>query len=438
MRQNSPKVLIIGVAPGEKSGSGITLKNLFNKFSKEEIACIVPYADSSAQHHKYCSVYQLGDREEFSRLPISRFKKKLRSGTPTNNKADFERVKKNRLVLTIQKLGIRILILSGLNHILYEYKLSPELRHFIDKFSPDVIYCQLASVEMIRLVAEIKKNYKLPLVIHTMDDWPNTINRPNLLYFYWRYKINQEFRNLINQSARLMSICDAMSKEYQARYHRKFEAFHNPVDTRFWDKFAKKSYNLNNPIRMIYFGAINTMSNYKSIVKISKIVDQINSHGINLKFDVYSFQQIDRVKKFKNVLMHPPVEHKTLPKLVPQYDFCIIPVDNTPFTNKFAKFSMPTKATECMISGVPTIIFANKETAVSKSAKKYQWGVTLEDINMKSLKEAMDDLVASPLKRKNLAKNAIIFAKKNFDLNSVSTKFKDSIIKISNKHNEKK
>ena len=57
--------------------------------------------------------------------------------------------------------------------------------------------------------------------------------------------LNIEFRNLLDKSSALMSICDAMSEEYKIRYNKDFIPFHNPIEIEQWLEYARTQWDNN-------------------------------------------------------------------------------------------------------------------------------------------------------------------------------------------------
>lgn len=431
MGKKNPRVLIVGIGFSGSDGGGITLTNLFSKFSKENLAVVLPFSSSPAEKSsQYASVYQLGGNELVIN-PFGLYNKKTNPDQPTSVTRS---VGSSRVESGFGFFVRYIARILGLNHAYRQCRISSDLADFIDEFSPDVLYCQLARVDMIRLVKRITDKSGLPLVIHIMDDWPVTINRPNLLYLYWRKKIDQEFRQLINRSSLLLGISDEMCREYRKRYHRNFTAFHNPVDIQKWSGRTKHDLSVGKVCKIIYFGSLSIYTNQYSIEDFARAVDWMNRSGQKIEFDIYSFQSNAKVsKKFnklRGVNLHKPFPYSDLTKIIPRYDLCLLPLNINKFTNKFAKLSISTKMAECMISGVPTIVYAGKETALYKTAKKDGWAFPVGERDQKSLKAAIGTLTNSLEIRKRISEKAVNFAIENFGIDQVSDAFKISISKI--------
>ena len=127
----------------------------------------------------------------------------------------------------------------------------------------------------------------------------------------------------------------------------------------------------------------------------------------------------------------PFVDYEDLPNAFSSADFLIIPYDFSPQSLQFFGYSMPTKATEYMISGTPIIIFAPAETAIVKYAEKYNIAqvVTIDDADY--LFDAIKELVLNEDLRKEIATNAIELARKNHSSEEVTRDFRNVICELS-------
>jgi glycosyltransferase involved in cell wall biosynthesis len=124
------------------------------------------------------------------------------------------------------------------------------------------------------------------------------------------------------------------------------------------------------------------------------------------------------------------VAYNDLPKTFSQADFLILPYDFSPKSIQFIGYSMPTKATEYMISGTPIIIFSPEQTAVVKYARKYNWAKIVTNDDTTQLSKVIISLLQDKNERENLAKRAITVAKENHSLAKKVTAFRSIFLKL--------
>ena len=202
-----------------------------------------------------------------------------------------------------------------------------------------------------------------------MDDWPSTISRNGLFKKYWKTKIDREFRVLLNKMDLYLSISDAMSAEYKKRYGKEFIPFHNPIDISKFSEVRRNKKAADKTFRILYLGRIG-VANQNSISSFASAVSKHKTDLYKIELEMFTPGVNYRVSKIigslENVKILPPVNYEMVPALLTQYDLLLLPLDFTKTGFKYSQYSIPTKASEYMISGTPIIVFAPKETAISK------------------------------------------------------------------------
>jgi len=191
--------------------------------------------------------YQLGYNGKLHPFPLNLFLPRIKCGYFTKDingdvrklqeeSANIGKYKKIYLVLS------QVLSYIGIYNILYKLKITSDFKEWVTSYNPDIIYSQLSTLELIRFVSAVHGMLNKPLVLHIMDDWPQAINKPEFFFSYWNKVIDREFRNLVNKSSALFSICESMSEEYKIRYDKEFFPFHNPIEIGKWLPYSKTNW----------------------------------------------------------------------------------------------------------------------------------------------------------------------------------------------------
>ena len=429
-----PKVLIIGQQFDKRSGGGITLTNLFYGWDINKIAVAaseINNPDFSVCNRFYC----IGTSEIERDFP---FNLKLSVKEPDScivecsdhqQQPNFTtKPQENRLIL----LKDSLLYLTGQIHRRRKLVISKELLNWINEFSPDIIYSQLSTFELIRFVDKLHSELKKPLVFHMMDDWPTiiTAEQKGIFKLYWTHRIDNALKRLLSKANVLLSISESMSEAYFSRYNLTFIPFHNPIIKEDWLLYSKNEWNINSVFKLVYTGRIGTATN-KSILFISKTIDKINQSGLRIKLDIYSSnyssQMAAKFHVFKGVEVKQAVPHNSIPSLLYNYDLLLLPLDFDKVGIDFARYSMPTKASEYMISGTPTLVFADMQTALAKHAIKYKWAYVVSENSTDQLETALNKLATDKDLRTELVYNAKEFAIKHYDSKIVREEFKNSL-----------
>jgi glycosyltransferase involved in cell wall biosynthesis len=433
---NFPKVLIISQPFNNDTGGGITLSNLFAGWERDKVAVLCSgYVLQNNIDTSICNTYyQLGEKEQSWIFPFNVIKRKYKSGLI---KFDNKKIQN----LTFEKSKIRVKLImdwfmpvlhyTGLIHVSKKMELSKELCEFLDDFKPDVLYVQAEDRERIAFCLDLYHYVKKPMVFHMMDDWPSIISERGFLKNFWERKINSELQVLMNKSSSWMSICEEMTNEYRIRYGLEFIPFHNPVDLNLWKPFQHKDYKINDSPTILYAGRIG-LGIDASLELIAKAIDQVNDElNLSSKFVLQTESKPGWATNYKCVQHQEFVPYSELPKVFSGADILILPYDFSSESIKYIKYSMPTKASEFMISGTPVLIFAPEETAIVKYARQYDWAKIVTENKLESIADSIKRLIQSEDLRRQIAENAIKTAEKNHDASKITKKFKDVIVALS-------
>ena len=445
MIKKIPKVLIFGQSFNKNTGGGITLSNLFHGWPKENIAVAnIGHGMRDIDFSVCKNYYLLGKKEYKWVFPFNKLQRQFESGiiTPLNNNNitavvtahnHLQNNSKNYRKLFIEKIFFPFLHYMGFSPKMSKLILSSSFKSWLDNYQPDIIYVQVSNLESINFVNALKGYLNKPVILHMMDDWPSVISTRGPLKNYWHNKIDIALRDLLKSCSLLLSISDAMSEEYQQRFGFKFTAFHNPINIEDWLPYSKNNWTFTNTFKILYTGRIGT-ANTETIKKIAVAVDNLSNSGLKISLDIFSPNiNTDRAKAlnfFKGVNLKNIVPHSKIPALLPQYDLLVLPLDFDKKSLKFAKLSMPTKASEFMVSGTPVLVFAPKQTALAKYADKQKWAYLVTDTQDEVILNALKDLYLNEDIRSELGQRAKTLAIKTEDSEIIRQKFIEAICSV--------
>ncbi len=421
--QHYPKVLIVGTYFERVSGGGITMSNLFKQWYKENIA-VAAERIIGADDEICNNYYQLGFKENKRRFPFNVWQKKEPSGKlHTLPMQAFSAMAPK--ASKAQQWYNWFLHVSGLYHYTRQLQLSAGFEKWLEHFSPNIIYTQLSSLESIRFVALLHQKYHLPIVLHMMDDWPSTIGKKGWLQLYWTKKIDRAFRDLLDQSQTLLSISEAMSEAYRKRYGKTFLPFHNPIQATRWVSHTKKDYRFEGPFILLYAGRIGTGIE-GCLLELATAIADLQLEGLAIELHVQTISNntvLDQLRPFNCVKIKPPTDYDELPKLFASADVLLLANDFDRKSISFLQFSMPTKASEYMVTGTPILLYAPIETALAQHALRNKWAYVVTAHNKKRLSQAIKELYANEALRQHLGSLAKQYALTHFDDAVVSQQF---------------
>ena len=442
MNLKSAKILIIGQRFNNFSGGGITLTNLFKGWPKDKIAV----ADTGHMLFNVttdvCNTYyQLGNEEQKWIFPFNLIQKTFPSGLiPVVTKVELPDNKSQKSIRTklIDRFFFPFLHWIGLYHYFSGIILSQKLKDWLSEYKPEILYIQVSTREAILFIIQLCNYLKIPAAIHMMDDWPTTISQKGILRKYWRNKIDKEFRLLLDCVDLHLSISHAMTNEYSKRYNKEFIPFHNPIEVKVWMPYSKTNFSLSKEhICILYSGRIGPGIT-ESLLEVANAIENINN-GIEIKLHLQTPTKdneiLNRLKKQKCVVINPIVEYTQLPKVYSQADILLIANDFNELGSDFLKYSMPTKASEYMISGTPILVYAPKELALSKFCSENECGYCVTEQSQEKIIDAIHFLISNEEYRKKISHNAVRLATELFDADKVRKEFQQLLINIPKREN---
>jgi glycosyltransferase involved in cell wall biosynthesis len=436
-----PRVLIFGQPFNNYSGGGITLTNLFKGWPKDKIAVANMGHGLSNITTDICDTYyQLGKEEHKWKFLLNLFQKTFpsglksfgpKTGTQLNHHNSQARNK------FVNRFFYPLLKWLGLFHSMSKISLSQKFKDWLSEFKPEVLYVQIASRETLLFASQLVDYLEIPSVNHAMDDWPSTIKTKGLFKHYWFKKIDAELKQFIDKVDLHLSISEAMSDEYFKRYNKRFIPFHNPVDTEVWLPHVKKSYDLNKEkITILYSGRIG-IGITESLIDVASAIDAIKNEPVNINLHIQTFTKdpdiLNKLQKFHCVVINPFAAYEQLPKIFSAADILLLANDFSVKGLVYLKYSMPTKASEYMISGTPVLLYAPKETAISKFFMKNDCGCCVTEPNSAEIRNALDHLIRDENYRRRLGQNAVALALKKFDQDKVRNEFQRFLTDLSDK-----
>lgn len=430
-----PRILIFSRPFNYSTGGGITLTNLFKGWPVEKIAGIyVAYGNEILTTDICKTYYQLGEEEHKWEFPFNILKRTYPSGlrSATNKIDKPDSTAKKGLKLLASHYLEEILKWFGFSHCISKITLSPRLKEWFSEYQPEVLYMQVSTREGIAFADLLVDYLKIPSAIHMMDDWPSTISENGLFKNFWKDRIDREFRQLLDKIDLHLSISDAMSEEYLKRYQKKFTAFHNPVEISGYTMKSKRGIR-KNAFQVLYVGRIGT-ANKDSIVFFATIMSQLSSEKHRIEMDIYTkdidLPSLKMLSNYKNVTIHPPVPHDLIPELLMEYDLLLLPLNFTESGLRFAKFSIPTKASEYMLSGTPILVFAPAETAISSFFAQNNCGYCVTDQIRAEIEKALKLLINNKEYGERISRNALNLARAKFDAGVVRARFQSILSDI--------
>lgn len=405
-----PKVFVLLEPFNDSTGMGVTMTNLFKDWPKEKLA-IAAYEldeDLCEKIRPCCSYFSFSHPAKFKDTGIRKSHKSKSFSSKLRKIAKY----------FYSKLGI-----NDIRSIPISY----ELKKSIIDFQPDIIFTALGDLKRIRFAGQIFNFYSnSKLAVYIVDDWPNTKQNGRWFPNLWKKIYDRSLRRLLDKTTYFLSICQTMSDCYRSEYGKKFVPFHNPVDNEIWNSIAPIKHYPKNIFSIVYVGKINRDTK-ENILTLAAVVDSLNKHGKKVVFDVYtpSLHDID-TSKYVGFNILSSISNDQIPVTLKGYDALYLTLGFSKESRAYTRLSMPTKLTEYLASGVPILLNAPSEIAVTKYVAQTNTGIICSENSAATLEEKLGKLVNDSELRDRLKTNALNLAREH-DITIVRTKFKEAL-----------
>ncbi|MBO6331574.1 hypothetical protein P7E30_01355 [Enterococcus gallinarum] len=233
----------------------------------------------------------------------------------------------------------------------------------ITEYNPDYIYTIGGSLYSLKLSYLISKKIKKPLIIHYMDNWIETLYKDNpIINRFWK----REVKKITHYAHKVLVISQKMKVNYEVYFERKnMYTLFNVSDELSIEKNYQK---IKNSINISYIGGLH-LNRYKKILEIEKVIkDRFNSYNIRLNIYTNSNINDDIINKFDCQIthFHPQLRHDDISEAYSDTDILLHVEADDEDTILYTKYSLSTKISEYLFSGLPIIYFGPANLSVAE------------------------------------------------------------------------
>jgi glycosyltransferase involved in cell wall biosynthesis len=327
-------------------------------------------------------------------------------------------------------------ILFG-NQLPDEGVLSPGLAAWIEAFKPQVLYTILGSNAMMDLVDAIQRRYALPLVVHMMDDWPETSYRGGALGFVAREHMETTLRGLLGRASARLGICDAMCEAYGERYGVAFQPFQNAVDATRWARHLHSHGEARRPAEIVYAGSILPQAQLDTLADCCEAVARLARDGLELRLSIYSPRVYAEPHRARLAvapqirLLDALTDDAQFFETIAGADALLLPANFDPGAVRFLRYSMPTKVPAYLLSGTPILAYGPREIAQVRYAIEAGWARVVSERGVPGVAQALRELLGDRALRESLSARARETALERHEAAVVRAGFQDVLRRVS-------
>ncbi|HQJ64446.1 MAG TPA: glycosyltransferase [bacterium] len=414
-----PKTLIL-IVNFNPMGSGITVRNLFYNWPKSKLA------NASLQVIEDRTICDLYYTLHTSQFPIV---------NRINN--DDKEIASQIIDRNSVANGFKKKLLIGFKnfleqkYIINKIKIDGNLIKWISSHKFDLLYAIPSTAKDIPFLIRLKKLTNLPLAVHIFDDWVEH-NRFGYFKIIFKPLLEHDFKKLLKIADLKIAICEDMKIAYEKRYKAQFYYFHNPAhDTANLSSIDKER--VPNSIEILFIGTIGE-HNIDLFVALGHAIDVLQSEKIKIKLRFFGYISkpfiLGVLDTINGLEINKPLDNHQIPEILANSDILLLPLSFSKSQKNYIQYSMPTKVSEYLASGVPILVMAPDKYALTNYAVKGQWAFVVSEINVNKLVTAIKELIFNDKLRAQIVSNAQNEFYSKHRIEGVSESFRDTLSTI--------
>lgn len=308
---------------------------------------------------------------------------------------------------------------ASYSDIIIRYKITNELLNKTKAFSPDYIYTDANNIKMIKLVNYLGDFLNVPILIHFMDDWPETRYTGNLFLLIPRLILRKSLKELLKKSKQSICISEKMCRIYEKRYKIQFFPLMNIVDSKILNYNQPVLKKDNNFISIQYFGGLH-LNRWKTIKIIDELLNDSEFITYNIKLLIYT-NNTNKVKYSgiytNKVIFKDEVDHKMVIEEMKKSDYLLHIESFDDDILPFIRYSISTKIPEYLASKKPIIAIGPYNSASIEYLHKNGCAYVVTSYSKETIKELL--LSFNDYKNEQFVNNALTLVKQNHTENNV-------------------
>jgi glycosyltransferase involved in cell wall biosynthesis len=324
------------------------------------------------------------------------------------------------------------LITLFLNYI--SFPISAIFQLFLNKKKIDfdrVITYQLSPIFLALPAIYIKKICKIPVIIWTLDLWPETLSNYGFSNKNWIYKLVKRFTKYIYRNSDLILLQTQKMKEKMHDYGSEID-----FKSRYMPSWAEEIFNVenikkqeSNVFKIIFAGNVGDAQDCGSILECMKIV-QKKDPNICLEIIgdgsmLINFKSKARESGLENIVFRGRHPVESMPKFYSSADAFLVTLKNS----VAFEYVLPAKAQSYMLSKKPIIGMANGET--KKIINEAECGVCVSSGDFKNLAKEIITLKNSNQQiKQNYGINGFEYCVKNYDKKTLIDEFESYLFNL--------
>jgi glycosyltransferase involved in cell wall biosynthesis len=262
----------------------------------------------------------------------------------------------------------------------------------------------------------VAKEFDLPLVSFFQDWWPDFPDVP----LAFRSRVERQFHKTRAESAVAICVSDGMRREL-GEPENALVLHDAPSLTRGGD--VTRDFKL--PLRVAYFG---NLSEYGPLIESALRALQGPDH---VRLEVFGHSPLwthGAEDEFRSRgFYHGFISSNELAKSLHDFHAALVVMSFAPPHRRRMTTSFPSKLIDATQLGLPVVIWGPEYCSAVKWTRKGDRGLCVTDPNPLALRNALEELAASPAELRRLAKSACDAAAGDFNYERIQLQFMDAL-----------
>ena len=431
MKQQLPKVLLIGISPWNKHEGTDTLQTIFGCWEKEKLAQI--YTRSGNPCSDVCDdFFKISEnkliKSVLNRKPVG---ERVFNNISNQNNNDF--IKENERYNKAHKK--KSWFMSFAREIVWKlgrWK-TKKLFEFIEEVNPDLLFVPIyPTIYMCRLQKYIIKKTKKPYVCYLADDnYTFKSCGKNPLELLYRLFLRKHVRYLSKHCTQMFTITQIEGNETDKLFGTKSVILSKSID------FTNLKYidkQLNNPLKIVYTGNM-LIGRDKTIKEVADAVREINTNGTKISFHIYTHTPPNEklLKKIvsNDVVYHGKIDKRQIKAIQDDADILLF-VESLTKKDRFkARMSFSTKLVDYFASGKCIFAIGDKNIAPIMYLKNHDAAIIATCV--KDIKIQLNRMIDNQWLLKEYSIKSFECGLKNHNKETIDNCFIKTMIIASNK-----
>lgn len=301
----------------------------------------------------------------------------------------------------------------------------------------DIIYVyQLSPITMTWPAIVVKKIGKIPLIIHCLDQWPESITTGGISRKSIAYKILYSWSKKAYNNADLITVS---SKSFKKYFEETLKIFEKEKGLLYCPSYAESNYEEtkhidNDFFDIVFAGNIGPAQSVETIIEAANLLKECKSILFHIVGDGLSKSKCESLtKKYKlqNVKFHGYHNVEKMDKYYDLADAFII----TMLDNEVVNSTLPAKIQSYMAAGKPIIGAVNGEARMI--IEDSDCGLCCESLNYQKLSELIIKMKDDKEMYKLWSRNSLEYYQKHFSKDIIISQMEnilnDAVIDSKNK-----